>query len=304
MIAESGAGGIAVFCAKPVGLSGLKTLMDEGAPLSSVITVSGGSEAELKSLAGKLEVPVFSGINLNDPDEQKKLLSGKPSAAMSISYPNRIPAALLDRFPGGAFNFHPARLPEYRGCFPTIWPILNGDSKADYTMHIMVEEFDSGPVVDRETLTIEDGDTGWSLYPRLVGALPGLVRRNLDDVLSGCCQRHPQDEAKAGYYPSRLPHNGILDWGWTGEKIERFVRALYHPVFSGAKAQVNDAEIEILQVGDIERDPGSQPPGSVVTGPDGVTVSCGDGRISLKTIRYEGGVLTLDGKTEIPLIFQ
>jgi methionyl-tRNA formyltransferase len=304
MTAEDGAGGITVFCAKPAGLSGLETLMDEGAPISSVITVSGGAEAELKSLAGKLKVPVFSGINLNDPDEHKNLISSKPSAVMSISYPNRIPAILLDQYSGGAFNFHPARLPEYRGCLPTVWPILNDDSEADYTMHIMEEGFDTGPLIDRETLSIKVGENGWSLYQRLVETLPGLIRRNLDDILSGRCRRHPQDEKKARYYPNCLPHNGIVDWRWTGEEIDRFVRALYHPIFSGAKAQVNGAEIEILQVGDIERDPVSQLPGSVVTGPDGVIISCGDGRISLKTIRYEGLPLILGGEVKIPSIFQ
>ncbi len=304
MIAEDGAGGIAVFCAKPVGVSALETLRDAGVPISSVITVSGEAEAELKNLTIELNTPFYSDLDLKVEDVASELLSHGPSAAMSISYPNRIPVTLLNQFPGGAFNFHPARLPQYRGCFPTFWPILKGDSEADYTMHIMEEGFDTGPVVDRETLQIEDGETGWSLYLRLVEALPNLICRNVGNVLAGRCHGQIQDEAKAEYFSNTLPHDGVVDWHWSGKQIGRFVRALYHPVFSGAKALINNIQVEILQIGDIEPGASLGPPGSVTMGSGGVSVSCGDGKVSLRAIRYKGSPLSHDGEPNISSIFR
>ena len=187
MAASDGPQGVTIFCAKPVGLAALEALAEERTPITSIVAVSGEAETDLKELAEGLKAPFYSDLDLKNPDTRNEILSYNPFAAMSVSYPNRIPVALLDRLPGGAFNFHPARLPEYRGCFPTMWPILNGDSHADYTMHTMEESFDTGPVIDRETLAVESHETGWSLYLRLVESLPGLIRRNVDDILAGRC---------------------------------------------------------------------------------------------------------------------
>lgn len=296
--------GIALFGAKSVGASALAALRDEGVPINSVITVTGEGGEELRNIAHQLNVPLFLDLNLNDPAERERVLSHQPFAGMSVSYPKKIPAALLERFPGRSFNFHPARLPEYRGCFPTIWPILNGDYDANYTMHVMDEDFDAGPLVDCETLTIEERETGWSLYLRLVSVLPNLIRRNLESVLMGRCQVYKQDDQKARYYPNRLPHDATVDWAWSGEEIDRFVRALYHPVFAAAKARVNNAEVEIIEAEFIRHDVGVPHPGSVTSGSHGLTVSCKNGWVRLKTIRFEGKPLFLNDASETLSIFQ
>ena len=105
---------------------------------------------------------------------------------MSISYPKKIPEDVLSSFPGRGFNFHPARLPSYRGCLPTVWPILEGDKIAEYTMIVMDHDFDTGPIVDIEKIRIDPHETGWSLYQKLVTCLPALVKRNLSGILNSC----------------------------------------------------------------------------------------------------------------------
>lgn len=304
MTAKSENGGILVFCAKPVGLLALETLIDAGAPIAGLVSVTGKSDSLIEDVARRIDAPYFADIHLQDCSTQETIIALGASMAMSFSFPNLIPVDLLGAFPGGAFNFHPARLPEYRGCFPTLWPILNGDHEADYTMHIMEEEFDAGPVVDRETIPVGDLETGWSLYQRLVGSLPGLIRRNLDAVLSSSFDARPQDGDRAGYYPDRLPCDGLLDWNWPGEKIDRFIRALYHPEFPGAIARIGTIEAEVLAARFIVDDDAGSPPGTIATQSGDVVVSCADGLVALKTIRVDGRTIDFNRTDEIPSIFQ
>ena len=280
--------GILLFCSKAVGQIAFETLIAADAPIAGLVSVNGSETAALLAAADQQNIPCFLDIHLNPEANYERLLALEAAVTLSISYPKLIPAYVLNAFNGRAYNFHPARLPEYRGCFPTVWPILNGDKTADYTMHVMEEEFDTGPVVDRETLDIGAFETGWSLYGRLVDILPMLIRRNLDALLSGEVVATQQSKENAGYYPNRLPANGRLNWEWSGTKIVRFVRALFHPEFPCAIAVVKGREIEVMDADFRESKMRNAPPGTVCIESDGVYVSCPDGQILLKAVRVAG----------------
>lgn len=57
-----------------------------------------------------------------------------------------VPAELLNRLPGPAYNFHPGP-PEYPGIFPSVFALYDGVKKFGVTLHEMAPQIDSGSII-------------------------------------------------------------------------------------------------------------------------------------------------------------
>ena len=222
-----------LFCAKPVGVSALKSLLEISIKISSIVTVSDSSHKKLQKMIKGSSTTLITDVDLNDSSISQKAIRKNPFAALCISYPKFIPKNIIDKFPGKIFNFHPARLPEYRGSLPTVWPIINNDKTADYTLHIMNDRFDEGPIIDKISIDIDVNETGWSLYLKLRNVLPGFIKKNINSIFTNSYNLSDQDENIARYYKKTMPNKGIIDWKQNGILIDRLVRAFSHPRHPG-----------------------------------------------------------------------
>jgi len=57
-----------------------------------------------------------------------------------------VPAEILQRLPGPAYNFHPGP-PNIRGLFPAVYALYEGHDTFGVTAHEVAPEIDSGPIV-------------------------------------------------------------------------------------------------------------------------------------------------------------
>jgi methionyl-tRNA formyltransferase len=57
-----------------------------------------------------------------------------------------VPAAVLARLPGPAYNFHPGP-PEYPGRYPSVFALYDGAARFGVTVHEMTVAVDAGPIV-------------------------------------------------------------------------------------------------------------------------------------------------------------
>lgn len=127
---------------------------------------------------------------------------------ISISFKKKIDEKILKVFKYKCFNLHPAQLPNYRGCFPTCWPILDKKKYAYYTLHLMKKKFDTGNILSTEKVKIRKSDNAVDLYKRLLKKIPILLAKNLrillrDKIVSG----NPQDPKKAQYFSGNIEFN-------------------------------------------------------------------------------------------------
>ena len=65
----------------------------------------------------------------------------------------------------GGINIHGGLLPKYRGCNPTQWAILKGESSTRVTMHEMSAALDEGPIIDRDESIV-------AIYNKIRALLP------------------------------------------------------------------------------------------------------------------------------------
>lgn len=98
-----------------------------------------------------------------------------------------------------AFNMHFSALPEYRGCYPSIWPLRNGEAQSGTTLHVLTAGIDDGAIVDQQLFDLPPFLTAYALYNLYHAHGYEVFKRNLETILRGHESAAPQ-EGRASYY--------------------------------------------------------------------------------------------------------
>lgn len=154
---------------------------------------------------------------------------GRYDILSSVYYRDIFPESVLAMFRGKAFNLHPGRLPDYRGCFSAPWAILNGERHATFTYHYMVPEVDAGNILFDGTVIISMVDTAFSIYHKLITRAFVSFTFALSLVQNG--EIGTPQSSNGTYYPRKVPYDGIIQPDWPIEKVDRFIRAMYFPPY-------------------------------------------------------------------------
>lgn len=126
-------------------------------------------------------------------------------------------------------NVHPSLLPKYRGPNPYMQSILHGEKYSGVTLHLMDENYDSGPILSQEKVEIAESDTSKELRERSVRVVRKLVAEFIKDLDDKIITPIPQNEKFASYFCNISGKERMLDFTFqTSEEITRTVRAL-HP---------------------------------------------------------------------------
>lgn len=165
----------------------------------------------------------------------------KPDLILSIYYRKIISQEIISTAKMGAINLHPAPLPKYRGCVPTYWAIINGETFAGTTLHFMTGGIDDGRIIAQASISIGEL-TGADLHREAMRVGFDLVKYNFDDVMSGKNLGVEQNHAEATYFGPYRSCFRYINWNNTAESIIRHVKA-HHTPFQGSTAWNKYCEI-------------------------------------------------------------
>ena len=133
------------------------------------------------------------------------------------------------------YNLHFSALPAYRGMYPAVWPILNGETASGVTLHELDAGIDTGNIIDQIHFDIPASYTSRDLYLR--GAMEGkkCFALNWQKIVAGEFTSTPQPVQGASYYSkSSIDFSkATVDLRKTACEVERQVRA-----FSFAEYQI------------------------------------------------------------------
>ena len=131
-------------------------------------------------------------------------------------------------------NIHFSLLPAYKGCFTSIWPILNGESKSGVTLHLIDEGIDTGDILDQAEITITPEMTARDLYEKYMDSGRDLITRNLQRIYKDQFEhRRPQPAAESTYFSrkSLLEIGNQIKTRATARQIQNQTRALFFPEY-------------------------------------------------------------------------
>ena len=146
------------------------------------------------------------------------------------------------------YNIHFSLLPAYKGCYPSVWPILNGEEYVGVTLHKMEAGIDTGDIIAQKKLRLSPKETSYILYHKFIEKGTSLVNKHVDSLISYRFRSHPQPAKGSTYYSQRSIDyaNLKIDLNVTAAQLDRQIRAFYFPVFQLPK--VYGYEIENARI--------------------------------------------------------
>lgn len=123
----------------------------------------------------------------------------EPDILVSAGFKFIVPSDIIDIPERGAVNLHPSYLPYNRGYNPSVWSIIK-DEPAGVSIHYMMPDLDSGPIIARSKVSVRPDDDGKSIYNRLEDELVDLFKNNWDAIRHGTVDTTPQTDKEATYH--------------------------------------------------------------------------------------------------------
>lgn len=235
-------------------------------------------------------LPVLQPERLRSPESVETLSALQPELIVTAAYGQILPKSVLDLPRLGCINIHASLLPKYRGGAPIHYAVMNGDPVTGVTIMYMAEGLDTGDMISKIEVPIEDQDTTGTMFDKLSIAGARLLKETLPDLLTGQVQAVPQNDEEAVYSPNISREQERIDWSKPAMQIWNLVRAL-HPR-PGAFTLYNGDVLKIWTCAKpdaAESAPGGTLAGTVLdAGERGIAVACGQGVLRITELQPAG----------------
>ena len=199
----------------------------------------------IKQCAERLHLPLFQFEQLRSDEAYQVLSSLKADVAVIASFGQIIPQRVLDLYPRGALNWHPSRLPQYRGAIPLTAAIRDGLEETAVTIMLMDAQMDHGPILAQLPLPLLATDTTATLTTRAGADSAAFFVETLHAWLENKIQPREQDHTAATFVKLLSREDGKIDWSKPAADIERLIRA-YTP-WPGTYTEYRGKRLKILR---------------------------------------------------------
>lgn len=182
----------------------------------------------VKILAEENGIPVFQPEKIKNNEEVMNTLNElKPNVIVVVAYGKILPESILNMPEYGAINVHGSLLPKYRGAAPIQWSLINGDTETGITTMYMDKGMDTGDMIYRAELPIENNDNYESLHDKMAVLGSVMLKKTLDKLveLDGKLPREKQSEIFT-IAPMIDKETMKIDFRKTGKEIVNLVRGL------------------------------------------------------------------------------
>ncbi|WP_394148610.1 methionyl-tRNA formyltransferase [Shewanella atlantica] len=240
----------------------------------------------VKNLAIEHDIPVFQPKSLRDEQAQAELASLNADIMVVVAYGLILPKVVLDTPKLGCINVHGSILPRWRGAAPIQRALWAGDTETGVTIMQMDIGLDTGDMLLKTKLPIEDSDTSASLYEKLAQQGPDALVEALSGLAKGELTAEKQDESLANYAEKLSKEEAELDWNKSAVELWREIRAFNPWPVSHFSHQ--DASIKVRESA-VSSSSSKAAPGTIISaGKQGIEIATGDGVLTLLNMQLPG----------------
>ena len=210
----------------------------------------------------------------------------KPDVIVVVAYGKILPEYVLGYPKYGCINVHASLLPKYRGAAPIQWSIINGEKQTGVTTMYMEKGLDTGDMILKKSVDIAEDETASTLHDKLMELGAEAIVETLHMAEEGKICAEKQDDSKSCYAPMIDKSTALIDWSADAESIVNLVRGMnsYPYAYTYYKGKMMKAG-----VANIAENTSKAQFGTIIdVSRDGITVSCGNGAVLIRTVQFEG----------------
>ena len=229
------------------------------------------------------KIPVYTPQNFKNDNEIAFIKDLDPDIIIVSAYGLILPKKILNIPKFGCLNIHASILPRWRGAAPIERSIMNGDEETGITFMLMDEGLDTGMIVKKFPIKIDQNMNAKSLHDKL----SLLASDNLIDTLykyvNDEIQPYNQEEDGITYAEKIQKAECRISWKKSADEVLHLIRGL--SPYPGAwflskknkRVKVLDARISHIK--------NNFKPGEVISEQ---VIACGKNAIEILSVKPEG----------------
>ena len=286
----------------------LKALVEAGHQVIAVVTQPDkpkgrGKEVQMtpvKIQAMEYGIPVYQPAKVREASFVEVLKGLEADVYVVIAFGQILPKAVLELPKYGCINIHASLLPKYRGAAPIQWCVIDGERETGITTMMMDVGLDTGDMLEKAVIPIEEKETGGSLHDKLSMAGGDLILSTLKKLEEGTLVRTPQTDEGTCYAKMLTKSLGDIDWNQSAVSIERLIRGLNpwpsaYTLWNGKTIKIWSADVTtsreaaaFLSESGVPSETGITPGTVVCSDKHSLVVCTGDGLLSVRELQMEG----------------
>ncbi len=246
----------------------------------------------VKECALKHHIPVFQPRRIKTPEAMAELRKYEADVYIVAAFGQILSQEILDMPRYGCLNIHASLLPGYRGASPIQHVIIGGERETGVTIMQMDAGVDTGDMLYKKKIPIEDTDTYQSLHDKLAVLGGEAIKEALDLLQEGRLTPEKQDDAASCHAPMIEKRMGHLDFSGNAVDLDRLIRAL--TPWPSAYTSYHGKQLKIWRAVPVESAGAGQElsqsaPGTVLSvDRDSLLISCGQGALRVLELQLEG----------------
>jgi len=171
---------VVLFANNLVGLRSVEMVQKHGDTIVAIVVHAKESSRYRDEILAALNQPhpvVIEADSLRNRETVEQIEALRPDVGLSAFFGHILRPEIINIFPLGIVNIHPAYLPYNRGAYPNVWSIVD-KTPAGVTIHYVDKGVDSGNIIDQVEIEVTPEDTGESLYDKLEKTCIELLARS------------------------------------------------------------------------------------------------------------------------------
>lgn len=273
----------------------LEALIEAGHEVALVVTQPDKPRGRSKKLqyppvkeaALAHNIEVFQPKRVREAESIEYLKKYQPDCIVVVAFGQILPKEILEMPKYCCVNVHASLLPKYRGAAPIQWAVIDGEKESGVTIMQMDEGLDTGDMLAKAIVPLDEKETGGSLFDKLSEAGGRLCVETLAKLEKGEITPEKQGESPTAYASMLDKKMGNIDWNKSAVVIERLVRGL-NP-WPSAYTHLDGKTLKIWACDVLPQSASKGESGEILeVTKDAIHVQTGDGILVLREIQLAG----------------
>lgn len=243
-------------------------------------------QTPVKEYALEQGLTVYQPQKVKTPEFVELLHELQPELIVVAAFGQFLSKEILELPKYGCINVHASLLPKYRGAAPIQYAIIKGEKESGVTIMQMDIGMDTGAMLDKVVVPIEENTTMGELHDALREQGAALLLEVIDKIAAGTAVAEPQDDAQATYATLLDRSMEHIDWSKTAQEVHNLIRG-FNPTPSTFTKLPNGKNLKIWGSKMTAKSSAAAAGTVIETGKHSFFVACGEGVLEITEVQPE-----------------